>query len=157
MAPGQRLQLSHEFVSRYHDEVAAQCRPADMAATVLMVERTYEAQRKLRSHYALGTIAIGQQWRYLKHSLAITTVNRPFTMNYRTQAVIQPTRKLTVPYSHIPQLEIYVGVEEVQDHLWEMSDELLESNRVGIKPFPIFLDHLESMISEAKAADWDII
>lgn len=157
LKPGDKLQESREFISGYHDEIADHCQSADMTATVLMIERTYEAQRRLRTHFVVGTIAIGQQWRYLKHSLAITTVNRPFSLNFRSQAIIQPITKLTVPYNHIPQLDMHVGVEEVRDHLWDMTDELLESNGVGLKPFPIFLDHLESMISEAKEADWNIV
>jgi hypothetical protein len=155
--PGERLQLGHEFVSLYNDEIKAGHRYADKAATVVMLERTYEAQRRVRTHFALGSVALGQQWRYLRHSLAITTVNQPFTMNYRSQATIQPHNKLTVPYDHIHQMDMYVGVEHVRDHLWEMADELLESNRVGIRPFPIFLDHLESMVAEAKEAEWDIV
>ena len=158
LRPGDRLQSGYEFISEYHDglaDLAAQT--TERTATVALIERHYIAQRRERTHYALGTIAVGQQWRMLKHSLAITTVNQPFTLNYRSRAVIQPAHKLTVPYSHIPQSSLYLGAETVRDHIWDSVEELMEPTRIGIQPFPIFLDHLESMVAEAKETGWDII
>lgn len=152
-----RLEAGNEFVAEFQSAFSDGRDWSDMTATVAMIQRTYETRWQTRTHLALGTVAVGQTWRFLKHSLAITTVNLPFTMNYRAQAIIKPTKKLTLPYSHLPQIDVYVGTENVRDHVWEMSDELLESNRVGVTPFPILLDHFESMISQAKETGWDVV
>lgn len=157
LRPGDRLQSGYEFISEYHDGLTDLTQHSERTATLTLVERRYVAQRYERTHYAVGAIAVGQKWRMLKHSLAITTVNQPFSLNYRSQAVIQPAYKLAVPYSHIPQSSLYLGAETVRDHIWDSVEELMEPTRVGIQPFPIFLDHLESMVAEAKEAGWDII
>lgn len=151
-----RLQEAHEFVSSFHDAMNELEAVSTKTAIVAMVERTYETQRRTRSHLMIGTIAMGQSWRYLKHTLAINTVNLPFTMNYRAQAVIQQTHKLSVPYAQLAETDLYVGADCVRDHVWDLADELLENNRVGVTPFPILLDHFESMVDQAKEIGWNI-
>lgn len=157
LMPGQRRARAHEFVSQYHDDLGEmQPNTDENMASVAMLERNYQVRGQTRQHYLLGVVAVGDKWRMLKHTLAIDTVNKPFGLNYMSEASIQNGRKLTIPYVQLDETRLYVGKNTVEDRIW--SDGAMQrETRAGIHPLPIMLDNFGAMVTEAKEAGWQIL